>query len=57
MSSSSTTTFGRWNQRLAPLFVEFGGPHAGERLLDVGCGTGNLTLRPGGRTRGGRGGY
>jgi SAM-dependent methyltransferase len=56
MSSSSTTTFvatdagayeqfmGRWSQRLAPLFVEFVGPQAAERLLDVGCGTGNLTL-------------
>jgi SAM-dependent methyltransferase len=54
--SNTTTTFvatdaaayehfmGRWSQRLAPLFVEFVGAHAGEQVLDVGCGTGNLTL-------------
>jgi ubiquinone/menaquinone biosynthesis C-methylase UbiE len=34
---------GRWSQRLAPAFVEFSGVSAGERVLDVGCGTGNLT--------------
>lgn len=31
------------SRRLAPLFVEFAGVTAQERVLDVGCGTGNLT--------------
>jgi SAM-dependent methyltransferase len=35
---------GRWSRRLAPLFVEFAGVTAHERVLDVGCGTGNLTI-------------
>lgn len=34
---------GRWSRRLAPLFVEFVGVRDGERLLDVGCGTGALS--------------
>lgn len=34
---------GRVSRRLAPLFVEFAGVTAQERVLDVGCGTGNLT--------------
>ena len=54
--STTTTTFvatdpagyerfmERWSQRLAPSFVEFAGVQAGERALDVGCGTGSLTL-------------
>ena len=34
---------GRWSRRLAPLFVAFAGVLPRERILDVGCGTGNLT--------------
>jgi ubiquinone/menaquinone biosynthesis C-methylase UbiE len=35
---------GRWSRRLAPLLVEFAGVADGERVLDVGCGTGSLTF-------------
>lgn len=35
---------GRWSRRLAPLFIDFTGIVAAERILDVGCGTGNLTF-------------
>jgi ubiquinone/menaquinone biosynthesis C-methylase UbiE len=35
---------GRWSQRLAPLFIDFAGVNEGEKILDVGCGTGSLTL-------------
>jgi SAM-dependent methyltransferase len=35
---------GRWSRRLAPLFLEHAGAGAGERLLEVGCGTGSLTF-------------
>lgn len=35
---------GRWSQRLAPLFIEFSGLADGEKVLDVGCGTGSLTF-------------
>jgi SAM-dependent methyltransferase len=35
---------GRWSRRLAPLLVRFGGLSDGDRVLDVGCGTGSLTF-------------
>lgn len=35
---------GRWSRRLAPLFIEHAGAAPGERLLEVGCGTGSLTF-------------
>ncbi|MCA1368526.1 class I SAM-dependent methyltransferase [Bradyrhizobium sp. BRP14] len=35
---------GRWSQRLAPPFIDFAGLADGEKILDVGCGTGSLTF-------------
>ncbi len=35
---------GRWSRRLAPLFVDFARIDKARRVLDVGCGTGNLAL-------------
>jgi len=36
---------GRWSRQLAPRFLEFVGVRDGEKLLDVGCGTGSLSAR------------
>jgi ubiquinone/menaquinone biosynthesis C-methylase UbiE len=35
---------GRWSRRLAPLFIDFAGITGAECILDVGCGTGNLSF-------------
>jgi ubiquinone/menaquinone biosynthesis C-methylase UbiE len=35
---------GRWSRRLAPLLIRFGGLADGDRVLDVGCGTGSLAF-------------
>lgn len=35
---------GRWSRRLAPLFLDFAGLAAGERVIEIGCGTGALTF-------------
>jgi ubiquinone/menaquinone biosynthesis C-methylase UbiE len=35
---------GRWSKRLAELFLDFAGLAEGERVLEIGCGTGSLTF-------------
>src|ERR1700760_612054 len=35
---------GRHSRSLAPLFIAFAAPHAAGKVLDVGCGTGNLAV-------------
>ena len=54
MNSSSTflsangagyeAQMGRWSRRLAPLLIDFAGLDGRGRVLDVGCGTGSLSL-------------
>jgi len=41
-SEAYENLMGRWSDRLAPAFMEFAGVRDGERVLDVGCGTGAL---------------
>jgi len=40
---------GRWSRRLAEPFLDFSGCADGERVLDAGCGTGNLAFALAGR--------
>ncbi|WP_064682472.1 class I SAM-dependent methyltransferase [Rhizobium bangladeshense] len=35
---------GRWSKKLAPMLIDFAGLADGDRVLDVGCGTGSLTF-------------
>jgi SAM-dependent methyltransferase len=35
---------GRWSRRLAPAFIDFAGITVAESVLDLGCGTGNLSF-------------
>jgi ubiquinone/menaquinone biosynthesis C-methylase UbiE len=35
---------GRWSRRLAPLLIDFADIRLADRVLDVGCGTGNLSV-------------
>lgn len=35
---------GRWSRRLAIPFLDFAGVEGGDRVIDVGCGTGSLTF-------------
>jgi ubiquinone/menaquinone biosynthesis C-methylase UbiE len=44
-------TMGRWSRRLAELFIDFAGAADGEKILDVGCGTGSLAFALAARAR------
>ena len=43
-AEASERFMGRWSRRLAPPFIKFAGLRDGDRVLDVGSGTGSLTL-------------
>lgn len=43
-AASYDRVMGRWSRRLSPLLIGFGGLADGDRVLDVGCGTGSLTF-------------
>ena len=36
---------GRWSRKIAPLFVDWLAPPQGKRWIDIGCGTGQLSLQ------------
>ena len=36
---------GRWSRKIAPLFVDWLAPSQGKRWIDIGCGTGQLSLQ------------
>ena len=42
MSTGYETFMGRWSRRVAPLYVAFVGVKSGDKVLDVGTGTGSL---------------
>jgi len=42
MSAGYETFMGRWSRRLAPAYIEFASVKNGDRILDVGTGTGAL---------------